>query len=164
MKKFLPIVFLLLPLSIFCGNISQKEAQIAAKNFLIKYNLPFQDIKLSNNITDIETGENLIFIYNIIPKGFILVSADNNAEPILGFSVENEFNTLSISPSLQSWVNSYKNQISYVKKNELRNPEINNKWKDLLNNTQLRENVEQAGTIRVKDRRLFANRRGPIQN
>jgi hypothetical protein len=94
-----------------------------------------------NQITEIkdENGNVLAYLFNLSPKGFILVSNDSDIMPIIGYSFRNNFSTKN---------SSLNNGLYFVKQNmELQNKAIslmksdvkakaNAMWKHYLNNEQ----------------------------
>ncbi|MCQ2286208.1 MAG: C10 family peptidase, partial [Bacteroidales bacterium] len=72
------------------------------------------------------------YVFNMHP-GFVVVSADDRATPILGFSTENDFNADDIPDNAQYFLNNYIKELKYVVDNEIEtSPEIQEKWEELL--------------------------------
>lgn len=68
--------------------------------------------------SDSTTGFNGVYVFNRgIDNGYIVVSADDNARAILGYSDTGSFDTSSISPNLRAWLKEYTRQISYAAAN-----------------------------------------------
>ena len=60
-------------------------------------------------------GEN-IYVFNINrDDGFILVSGDDLATPILGYSFNGAFNMSEAPPNLKKWIEGYVDQIRYIR-------------------------------------------------
>ena len=58
-------------------------------------------------------SNNLIYVFNRTEgQGFVIVSADDNIKPILGYSLESNFDQSSISPQVAYWLGEYQKQIS----------------------------------------------------
>jgi len=56
-----------------------------------------------------------IYIFNIEDdKGFILVSGDDRAKPVLGYSLNGSFDSDSLPPSFAEWLQMYREQIAYA--------------------------------------------------
>lgn len=53
------------------------------------------------------------YIFEKKNGGFLILSADNNAYPILGYSDSGSFNANNIPPQLQYWLDEYGRQIEY---------------------------------------------------
>lgn len=67
-----------------------------------------------------ENGEDVIRIFEIAPKGFIVMSADKRVDPVLGFSFEADFfkEDEAYPTNFRSWIEVTKQYISYTKTQE----------------------------------------------
>ena len=71
------------------------------------------------------------YVFSLSPKGFVIVSADDRAKPILGYSTESNF-TLNLPDGLMTFFENYKNDISYVVEKGLSpDPQISADWEAL---------------------------------
>lgn len=69
----------------------------------------------------VENNDTLYYILNdTIYKGFVIVSADKRAWPILGYSTEGSFNEKRQPDAFVAWMDSKKKEIEFIKKNSLR--------------------------------------------
>ena len=59
------------------------------------------------------------YIFNYGTNHFVVVSGDDAAYPILGYSIESAFNTSKIPQNFQKWFEGYKQQIYNIRKNAL---------------------------------------------
>ena len=88
------IIICLFTISTISGaHISESNRNIVLNTFIdahIDDNVR-NDISINN--IDVVTNEqnNLLYIYHLNPVGFILISADYRAIPLLGYSFENDF-------------------------------------------------------------------------
>ena len=74
-------------------------------------------------------GNPLLYIFNFEGGGFVIVSADKNAEPILAYSATNKFSMEGENPAAESWVNAYAEGIAYaVETNAVPTAELVSKW------------------------------------
>jgi hypothetical protein len=75
------------------------------------------------------------YVFNSINGGnFIIISADDNVEPILAYSTESSFDLNNISPDTKYWLNGYKTQILDVVQNHIQgSPVVAAKWASLQN-------------------------------
>lgn len=65
--------------------------------------------------------------------GFVIVSADDRVIPILGYSLEDTFNTSNMPPNLQEWLMGYEQQIQYtIDENIEPLEDIVTEWNSLL--------------------------------
>ncbi len=150
MKTRFSLALLILSLSLFAKEVPVDKAKVVAKNFLI-LNATTQlkstsDIELTlveayapgplvSSIQKSSTaGESLLYIFSINKnEGFIIVSADDLAIPILAYSLENNFDPAHLPINYQKWIEGYKNQIRHIKTNPINvSKETENKWAQLM--------------------------------
>lgn len=99
-------------------NVFSKESGLSKKSIVIKNVIPFE-----NN------GELVFRIFNLSPKGYIVVSAEDNTIPILGYGLDSNFSFDDAPPALLFLLGEYKNEISYIKEKGLKADEnIISKW------------------------------------
>ncbi len=82
--------------------------------------------------------EILFYIFNINQdNGFVLISADDCAYPVLGYSLNGTFSGENIPPALSGMLKNYASEISFIidqKKNP--EPAVIQEWIELLNKTE----------------------------
>jgi len=128
MKKVLVFLCLIsVSLSSFAKTIDQQTAQSVAYNFYsAKTSVQgFSDLSLAYTGTSVLNGAVVadFYIFNRISlPGYVIVSADDNVMPILGYSRESGFLSDHINASFQYLLNNYKNQISYAIQNNINAP------------------------------------------
>lgn len=62
-------------------------------------------------------GRNTIYVLNNDNGGYVMLSADNAATPVLGYSNIGAFNTENMPENLQSWLSSYSMEIATMSEN-----------------------------------------------
>lgn len=68
--------------------------------------------------TDSTSGVNGVYVFNRgTDNGFVVVSADDNARALLGYSDAGSFDPSDILPNLRAWLNGYTRQIAYAAAN-----------------------------------------------
>ena len=67
---------------------------------------------------NITRGEAAFYVFNT-PNGFVIVSADDCATPILGYSNEGRFNADNMPIQMEGWLQAYVSQIQYGIENQL---------------------------------------------
>jgi len=125
---------------IFSASIDVEIATHVAKNiFFENINLHSDDTFNVSSVEKIKHQEkDLIYIFHLDPKGFIMIPADDQAMPDLAFSFENSFNSQNMPPNLNALINYYKIELSNMISNQ--NPpieEILDKW-----SYYLKDNIE----------------------
>lgn len=127
--------------TLFGSNVDSIFAKSVAKNFYlsritsdnkaqhkslstreINLQLVYQECSASEDSFCIKTPltNALYYIFNINNNGFIIVSADDNVKPILGYSLTSKFSLTDQPPAYIAWMNRYKDQIKYLKESNLK--------------------------------------------
>ncbi|MBU0765138.1 MAG: C10 family peptidase [Bacteroidetes bacterium] len=137
MKKslFSALLIFIVILSAYAENISVAYAEKAAKKIwieragMLKYGNP-TDINLTLVYTEMYGNEPLYYVFNInTDEGFVIISADNAARPVIGYSFNGPFDTTNIPPSCRFLLGRYNEQLKFLKDNRLKaSPEIQNDW------------------------------------
>ncbi len=131
-------------LNISAKFVNQNTALTLASNFFIKQysqikNTKIKDLEVLN--TEAITYHNKIVYYIINYKnfGFVQISAEDAAYPILAYDLDNNTNTEIKANNYLSWVETYKKQIAYIRTNNLKaTKRIKKLWSDLAaNNTTI---------------------------
>ncbi len=118
--------------SIQAKNVELKIAKQVAKNiFSEKTGLSKNQLNI-RNIQPIESNKETVFwIMNFSPKGFIIVSAEDNTEPILGYGLDSNFNMDDAPPGLLFLLDSFKEEIKIIKDKKLKGGDkVKKKWAD----------------------------------
>lgn len=124
----------------FCGLLLGAPVQLELAE-RVAQNVFLQQYHLHNrtefNIVETEIikheGTNLIYLFHLNPKGFILVPADDHAVPMLGFGFDHNFKTDNMPVTLQSLMNQYKTEmIAHMNNSNEAQPEIQSQWDGYL--------------------------------
>lgn len=104
--------------AIFAKPVDLEKAQSVATNFWA------QNVEVSPNFQVVNsTPEGFfehIFLFTAEDQdGFILVSADDRALPILGYSFDNNFRSKNIPSNVNFWLQDYENQIKFLIDNNI---------------------------------------------
>lgn len=112
----IPVFLVALFLSSFlvtAKEVQIEKARIVAKNLYTERN---PELNFQVNIADefeIDFNETLVYyVFNLNP-GFVIISADDNVYPILGYSFEASYSGVDFPPAFQSWMDHYAEQIYY---------------------------------------------------
>lgn len=117
------IAAVLLLLVIFSGNgkaetVSQKEAKAIASTFFnAAHGQMMAEPKLVYNGRRLTTGSYFapFYVYNLPVGGFVVVSAENKAFPILGYSLTDSFSPDTMGEKLKSLLTMYARHIENVR-------------------------------------------------
>jgi Peptidase C10 family. len=98
---------------IFATSVDVNTAKKYAKSFA-KANIAsaksITDVSLAYTVTN-ESGKACVYVFNF-ENGFVMMSADDAAKPILGFSDEGRFDANAIADGLDYYLNYYKRTIT----------------------------------------------------
>lgn len=80
----------------------------------------FRDYNLSLALTKHSgDGEACLYIFDNTGGGFMILSADDVAAPVLGYSDNGRFDATDVPPQLEWWLSEYSRQIEYARENGL---------------------------------------------
>ena len=121
-------IFYIIPF-ILCLNAAEmtySQVQAISNNFILHKG---QDnlIYTIESINSIDAKNNYVGIYivNLDPTGFIIVSGENRAMPILGYSFNNSIDLNNLPIQLDSILNDYIRGIEYIADNNIMVDEVN---------------------------------------
>ncbi len=160
-KNFTYLVSLIIGLvligqSAFSGIVPVEKAQLVAKNmFYERVNLnkevAYNNIFFSEAITVSENGIPVYYVFNLNNEpGFVLVSAESNAYPVLGYSFESYFFPNNLNIALEAEIQNYKEQIASIRKNNYKSTnEVNDAWEKYSKTsfTKSTDAIAQAGPL-----------------
>ena len=132
--NFLPL--LLVGGLLFGVQISESMATKVARGvFVENQNLHGQEFFSVANIEKIKDGDNeLIYIFHLYPRGFILVPAYDQAVPNLAYGFDYNFDSSNMPPNLNGLMDQYKLEIkSFKEVSSDPVQEISDKWNYYLN-------------------------------
>ena len=112
--------------NVIANPISVDDAMLRAKKILssntakrIKGNI---NLSLAYSMTDSLSTiaeEPVLYAFNINDgNGFVIVSGDDVAKPILGYCDSGSFDADNIPVNMKIWLNSYAEEISWAKKHD----------------------------------------------
>jgi len=119
----------------YSDPVDSNTAKMVAKNFLAHQNAGKQSIQTQQMYLAYvsstkekeffkqigDTSLPLFYIYSVKGStGFVIVSADNDATPILGYSSDGNFTGTNIPYGLVKLLDKYKQEIKYIKRNNLK--------------------------------------------
>ena len=119
MKNFTVAIFLsvLLYSSLFGQICNQEKAQTIASNLITERFgtiSPGIDFKIKSVETFYEESIPVYYVFSLSPKGFVIISAQENVYPIIAYSSESDFNNIDGNPAAKFWIDNYRKQIKYA--------------------------------------------------
>jgi hypothetical protein len=138
-RKFYALLFFAFVITnLNAGNVDLLTARKVAEAF-VKSHIPSGTEGLRQSSTDfiIKTdGVSLYYIINLNPKGFIIIPAFDAAPPVLGYSLENNYQAANQPENFSLWMDGYSKSIQYLIENNIQSDEGNKAhWEDLLTNS-----------------------------
>jgi len=113
-------------------NLRDNSQNISLQLFDTKYLISSQTNEQKRPLYYVFTADNA--------KAFVIVSADDNARPILGYSLTSSYDKQQIAPNFMKWMENYKKQLEYIIVNHVKaSAEIKNEWNSLINNTPVQQ-------------------------
>jgi uncharacterized protein YaiE (UPF0345 family) len=131
MKKILFFLVLATWVSlVFAGTIQNGEAKIIALNWInsrgSKY---FEMSDIKSVYSKVENEIPVFYIISFAPSGWVIVSGSDIVEPVLGYSIESQFDLNQIPPQFEGWMGGISKEIETAVKNKMvPSPEIKQKW------------------------------------
>ena len=128
---------------VFSANVTDDTSLLVAKNIFRE----FHDSQNQNNFKiknyDIISDEisPLLYIYHLDPKGFIIISAEDKAYPLIAYGFEHDFKLENMPSNLTHVIDTYKNQIIILRDSDQeRSSDIINQWNNYLFSTNHNDN------------------------
>ena len=104
----------IMSVNLMAENVDVNKAKAIGVKFLnSNTKLKVSDLDLAYTSVN-EKGNPCFYVFTNKGNGFVIVSADDRMKPILGYSSENNFNSNSINPALNSFFQNYIAAVDYV--------------------------------------------------
>jgi len=140
MKKSIIWLFMLMfpNISSLAGTVQAELAQQAAINFFsshyMRSNPSFKgDALVIETNAVFRSGKALYFLFNMSPCGWIAISAQDAAWPVLAYSFEGRFTGENLPPQYVAWMKQYEDALFYLASNPVQaTPAISSAWKSIL--------------------------------
>lgn len=115
MKKFTLAIFsLLLAATGFAKEVTQTEAVDVAQRMMKQRNVKVTEV---SSVTPISfNGQKAYYAVQFLPEGWALISADDVATPLIGYSNKGAFPVLNMPDNMRGWLDMGAKQVSEFKK------------------------------------------------
>ena len=134
MKKFYALLLLTLSgLFVMSNPVDVKLARKVAINYLNAKkgsSIDTFDLKLIN--THQVEGNDALYIFALSKGGFIIVSADDEAKPVIGWSLTNPMPKTIDNPVVLGRMEWYAKQVRYAAKSKLGDKSTKQEWQDII--------------------------------
>ena len=142
----------MLMLALFVGQLIASPVDVnTAQKLGLKYvqgNASKQVASLDLAYTQTtESGANALYVFNF-DGGYIIVAADDVAQPILAYGEEGNFDANNIADGLAYYLRHYARQIEYaVNNNMTASPEIAEQWEQIKSNGVIKGERGMCGNV-----------------
>lgn len=144
---FFLLVISFISISLFSKPITSEKAKQVGKNFFYErinqyYSTEYSSILIKNYLEIKRNNKSAIFIVNFQNNGYVIVSGDDAAIPILAYDFKNNIDLENVAPAFEEWINGYANQIEDIWEKDLKaDKDIALKWKQLDANSSTQLSV-----------------------
>ena len=116
-------------LTAFAGKVSETRARIVASNF---WRIETGSVPQLKNITA-QAGLTEVYLFEVgSSNGYIVISTDDVAYPVLAYSLKNGFPTDNIAPAVMYMLRNYEHHIAFARDlGEGAMPEVEKEWRAL---------------------------------
>ena len=108
MRHIIKINLILLFFTSLNATIDIQMARKVAENIIVERS---NNNSIKNFIVDTANGVDNFYIFNLEPSGFVIVSANENIIPILGYSFNKNLDLNNLPVQLNKVLNSYRENI-----------------------------------------------------
>jgi hypothetical protein len=134
MKKLVLLLFVMLLFTCltWAKPITIDQAKQVATNIMVERS-SFTNPTIVSNIVDRDhAGQPLMYIFNFRPASFVMISAEDNVLPVLGYCLDQLYSNDNHPIQFDDLLWSYRGQIEYARTHKLpTTAEINNDWQRL---------------------------------
>lgn len=101
----------LLVITLALATCFAADAQFVSKTDAATKATSFLHLKSDTQLQLLKSPYETLYFFSIDGGGFVIVSADNRVQPILGYSLHSDFNVDNLPSNLAAWLDSYDQQI-----------------------------------------------------
>lgn len=134
-KPFLILLLSFWILSLWASPVGLDKARQAASSFM---GTSAQKLKVSSaTSTRGDQTDPCYYVFEMEGGGFIIISGDDAAEPVLGYSATGKFPTLDMPANLRYWTGLWEEQILSIRERNLQpSGAIQEKWANISSSVQ----------------------------
>ncbi|MEI6576379.1 MAG: C10 family peptidase [Bacteroidota bacterium] len=141
LHRILSLVLLTILISPASAKIvDQLTAEKAAKNFLYERlnqtnTVSYKDIVVSTVYTEVSNDVPVYYAINFRDGGFVVITAEDNVKPVIGFSPDGFFKTENLNDNIKDWMAGVTDQVKACREQNLKaNATIEAEWARLNDN------------------------------
>lgn len=133
MRKLSTLLICLLMVTLTFGKaVSIDKAQQVANNYFSQFTGK-SNLSILNSFSKEYNGITTYHVFNYVGGGFVVVSADDVATPILAQSNEGYVEMVFTNPNTEYWFDLYNKEISHLVATHADNSQSLNEWNQILN-------------------------------
>ena len=131
---YFTIISLIFQTFLHAKQLSSEQAIKVGISFLQTESVDLVHVETARFLPDTTTYA-LFYIFNDKSNNaFVIISGDDAAYPIIGYSKESMFRVNDLGSNVEKWLEGYKKELRYIIKTKLpATADIINEWNDLLN-------------------------------
>ncbi len=130
-KRYVLIIMLFVFTTLlFCTPVSLDQARRVAQNITVEKSGQSRGLAESGWLSN--DAQSHIYLINLMPEGYVLVSGDDAAQPVLGYNFDTKWNDATVPIQLKSMLKNWQEQLAYIITNRLAaDAEIRSQWQRL---------------------------------
>ncbi|MDP4281003.1 MAG: thiol protease/hemagglutinin PrtT [Bacteroidota bacterium] len=111
--------------------------------------LVYRESDNQKNVLSSEEASSYFYVFNIVGnKGFIIISGDDIAQPVLAYSGEESFKTDRIPPHVAAWLNYYRQEIQYARDFQIKQSEETAiRWEQLTSDNEFKAEKQSGKAV-----------------
>ncbi len=152
MRKYIfTLAFIGLLLGVYAQHVTETEAYAVAKNFYAQHQnhksagqLELYATQVNHTATQkSNTQQVYYYIFNDGNQGFVIVSGNKKAHPVLAYSTQSNFDTTGMPETIRWWMNGYELEMDDILADKSNSTE-NAEWNQWIHNDTMK--VQKATT------------------
>ena len=131
-RLLLSLICVILVCSAYAAPVSLQRATEVANAFLTTTSSGPNRAPARARLASAAAPQAYVYVFENTTGGFVIVSADDVAYPILGYSNNTEWDGTNLPDNVQAWINTYSSQIKWAVDNNIQpDPNVTNAWKKI---------------------------------
>ncbi len=127
-KIYLFFLFISILGTCMAQTVNMEEATAAAQRFFEQNG---KTLTSCAKIIQDDQKEPLLYFFNA-ENGFVVISGDKSAPPVLSFSDHQLYNDSDVVPPFEMWINHYADQIREIRKQHIIQTQYVSQWENIL--------------------------------
>jgi len=147
------VIFLALLSSTQAQQVTEEMATTVARNFLYeKFNqyvkpVDYSLVNVREKLNRTEGDQTLLYIFNMSPAGFVIVSGQQTMTPVVGYSCEHSYRADNQPPNVHYWIGQYAEQVKLAMDGQFQpNETTTTRWGRYLDPGFLYQDIAPAET------------------